>query len=280
MAKKKRLIIPVFIPFGGCPEKCVFCDQPGITASPPAPSVPEVRGTIEKYLATWRGTGRREVAFYGGSFTALKAELQRRYLQAAAPYIEDGSVDALRVSTRPDCVDGEGLKLLKEFGVDTVELGAQSMSAEVLRLAGRGHGPGATVASSKLVKAFGMSLGIQTMPGLPGDTADGAVETAREITSLGPDFVRIYPALVLKDTPLHRMYLEGSYSAWGLGEMVRVCSEISGVYQEAGIPVIRMGLQPTRELAERLVAGPFHPAFRDLVSSYTRSGVAEPGFAG
>jgi len=265
MRRRAHLIIPIFVPFGGCPERCVFCNQQSITGRAEGPSIKEVTDTIERYLATWTRGGRKEVAFYGGSFTGLPAGIQEGYLMAASRFVREGLIDGLRVSTRPDYIDPERVGFLKEHGVDTVELGAQSMSERVLRLSGRGHGPEDTARAVGWLKEAGITTGVQLMPGLPGDTAATAVASAKRVASLGPDFVRIYPTLVVRDTPLYESFKRGEYTPWELDDMVSLCRRISLVFKEAGIKVIRMGLQPTEELREAFVAGPFHPSFRDLV---------------
>lgn len=267
MSRKKRLIIPIFIPFGGCPNQCVFCDQKGITGGSALPSIKEVTDTIDSYLSTWKGTGVKEAAFYGGTFTALPEGVQLDYLNAAYGYIKSGKLDNLRISTRPDRITGDIAVYLKGHGVRTVELGVQSMSGEVLRLSGRGHSPKDTVDAVKLLKGFGFETGAQIMPGLPGDTLDSILMTAEAIIALRPDFVRIYPTLVLKNTPLYKMFLSGDYKAWSLEEMVSACREALKKFREADIPVIRMGLQPTADLEANLAAGPYHPSFRQLVEN-------------
>ncbi|MDP2689732.1 MAG: radical SAM protein [Deltaproteobacteria bacterium] len=265
MAKKKRLIIPVFIPFGGCPHQCVFCDQSGITGKAVMPGLEDVRSTIEAYLSTWKGEGPREAAFYGGSFTGLPMEKQEEYLECAHAYVRDGRIDSIRLSTRPDYIGGGIVAFLKGYGVGTVELGVQSMSDAVLRLSGRGHTAEHSRNAVNILKEAGIKAGVQIMPGLPGDTADTIISTVKDVIGLSPDFVRIYPTLVLRDTPLYAMYLRGDYRPWALDEMVEVCREIAGLLKAAGVGVIRMGLQPTKELAGSIVSGPFHPSFRQLV---------------
>ncbi|MBI5970016.1 MAG: radical SAM protein [Deltaproteobacteria bacterium] len=267
MSRKKMLIIPVFIPFGGCPHKCVFCDQNGITGVSVMPGENAVVETIEKYLATWKGSGGKEVAFYGGSFTGLPIETQKKFLDCAAGFVRDGRVDGIRVSTRPDYISNEAALFLKENRVTTVELGAQTMSDLVLRLSGRGHSANATIEAVKTLKAAGFKVGVQFMPGLPGDTLESIIETTDAVIALKPDFVRVYPTLVLKGTALHRMYLNNEYSAWGLDEMVEVCRVVFARLAQAGIPVIRTGLQTTEGLLENLAAGPYHPSFRGLVEN-------------
>lgn len=269
----KRLIIPIFIPFGGCPHKCVFCDQEGISGGRQMPAPDDVAATIELYLSTWKGTGAKEAAFYGGSFTGLPEAAQRGYLEAASAFVRAGRLDSLRVSTRPDLVDRASARLLKGCGVATVELGAQSMDSRVLAHSGRGHGPEATESAVASLRGEGLGVGLQFMPGLPGDTAGTIIETTRRIIALRPDFARVYPSLVLRGTVMHRMYLEGRYRPWGLEEMVRACVEVKRLLDEAGVRVVRMGLQPTKELEAAIVAGPYHPSFRQLVEAASgRSG--------
>lgn len=265
MGRKKRLIVPIFIPFGGCPHQCVFCDQNGITGNSSLPEAKEVRETIETYLSTWRGGGPKEAAFYGGSFTGLPIEKQREYLECAFEFVKAGQLDSIRVSTRPDCVNEGVILMLKRYGVNIVELGAQSMDDGVLKLSGRGHTADDTRKAVSLLKDAGLAAGLQFMPGLPGDTEETILKTVQEIIALGPSFVRVYPSLVLKDTPLYRMYIQGLYQPWELSGMVKVCRSISALLKEAGIPIIRMGLQPTAELERSLAAGPYHPSFRQLV---------------
>lgn len=265
MSRRKQLVIPVFMPFGGCANRCVFCDQESITGGKTLPEVGDAVETIEAYLSTWRGAGRKEIAFYGGSFTALDRGVQFKHLDAARRYVLDGRVDGVRISTRPDGISPEVLEYLKEYGVDTVELGVQSMSDEVLRLSGRGHGSRDTVFATTLLKSSGFKVGHQFMPGLPGDTPSSALDTARDIIRLAPAFVRVYPALVFKGTALHRMYLSGDYSPWTLDETVEACGKILVLFTEARIPVIRMGLHASGGLEKNLVCGPYHPSLRSLV---------------
>lgn len=263
----RRLIIPIFIPFGGCPHQCVFCDQKGITGSAALPSLEEVKATIETYLSTWKGKGEKEAAFYGGSFTALPLDVQKGYLETAWEFVKAGRLDSLRLSTRPDCIDEKIIAFLKRYAVTTVELGVQSMVDEVLKASGRGHTAKATAEAVRLLKASNITTGLQFMPGLPGDTRLTVMETVKEIIKLSPDFVRLYPSLVLKDTPLHKMYLSGQYKPWQLDEMVEVCAEAKKLLDAAGVPIIRMGLQTTADLMESIVAGPYHPSFRQLVEA-------------
>lgn len=265
MARYRHLIIPIFIPFGGCPHQCVFCSQENITGKDKMPTIPEVEETVAAYLKTWRHNGMREVAFYGGTFTGLPLELQREYLDAGRRLLDSGEINGIRVSTRPDYITPPVIDLLKEYEVSTVELGVQSMDDGVLKLAGRGHRGEDTVLGVKLLREGGMKVGIQLMPGLPGDTRETVIATAREVAALKPDFVRVYPTLVIEETPLLELYRRGDYSPWTLSDMVEVCREVVEVFDGKGIKIIRVGLQPTKDLERSLVDGPYHPAFRELV---------------
>ncbi|HHL39264.1 MAG TPA: radical SAM protein [Deltaproteobacteria bacterium] len=267
MARKKRLIIPIFIPFGGCPHRCVFCDQGAVTGARSMPSEADVAATVELYLSTWKGGGPREAAFYGGTFTALPEPVQRRYLAAAAAFVRAGRLDSLRVSTRPDAVDEKRAGLLKEQGVRTVELGVQSMDDEVLRLSGRGHTAAHTVRAVEVLGAAGMEVGLQLMPGLPGDTPARFEATVRAALDLTPHFLRIYPTVVMAGTTLHEMYLDGGFEPWGLDETVEACAAALRLARKAGVPVVRIGLPQGPELGERVVAGPYHPSLRSLAQA-------------
>jgi histone acetyltransferase (RNA polymerase elongator complex component) len=259
------LIIPIFIPFGGCSHQCVFCDQPRMTGVSYLPSTKEVESTVERHLATWTKGGRKEVAFYGGSFSALSMDTQEDYLRSAHRFVNEGRIDAIRVSTRPDSINDDVIKLFKRYGVGAVELGVQSMVNRVLKASGRGHTGKDVVRAVRLLKEAGIKVGVQIMPGLPGDTAATIVNTARRVVLMRPNFVRVYPTLVIKDTPLHKMYQSGEYRAWTLDDMVSVCREVARIFARASISIIRMGVHPTPELEASVVAGPYHPSFRQLV---------------
>jgi len=264
----RRLIIPFFIPFRGCPTICVFCDQKALTGASGVPAPEEIRQRIETYLGTWRGGGRIEVAFYGGTFTAMSEAEQDACLSPVQEFLDDGRIESIRVSTRPDSVDETVVDFLKVRGVATVELGAQSMDDRVLGLCNRGHSAEDTEHAMLMLKRAGLSAGVQLMPGLPGDDEATALRSARSVISLGPDFVRIYPTVVMKGTALERMYEAGDYRPWTMEEMVAVCAQMTELFGKAGIRIIRMGLQKTEDLANGLVAGPYHPAFRDLVKKH------------
>ena len=256
-------ICPVFVPHLGCPHRCVFCDQNRISGE----TAPADAETVRRALAAVEGPApETELAFYGGSFTAVPVSLQRELLEAAAEHVAAGGT--IRVSTRPDAVDPERLAFLRSYGVRTVELGCQSMDDGVLQASGRGHTARDVVTAAAAVRKAGLGLILQMMTGLPGDTEAKALKTARALADLAPDGVRIYPAVIRKDTPLYRMWKEGRYREHTVDEAARWCAGILPVFEERGIPVIRLGLNPSEELSGGQAAGgAYHPAFGQIVAS-------------
>lgn len=279
---KRHYIIPIFVPHEGCPHDCVFCNQGKITGENKeiilGPKYKQenkvdssfVRDTIEEYIKTI-GDGDRilEVSFFGGTFTAIDINKQRELLEVAKEYKDKNIIDYIRLSTRPDYIDEFILDHLKSYKVDIIELGVQSLDEEVLHKSGRGHGEIEVLKASKLIKEYGFTLGHQIMIGLPGDNFKKDIKTAEESIKMKPDICRIYPALTVKNTPMEDMYLEGSYTPYTLEEAVSISAKIYKMYKEHNIQVIRIGLQPTDNIAlgKDILAGPFHPAFRELVES-------------
>ncbi|MBQ3481091.1 MAG: radical SAM protein [Oscillospiraceae bacterium] len=262
----RECVIPVFVPHLGCPHRCVFCDQRRISGSGESATADTVRQAIKTAAALPRNGAKRQLAFYGGSFTAIPADRQEELLAAAAEAIARGELDAIRLSTRPDAIDDEVLTRLRRFGVETVELGAQSMDGEVLRLSGRGHTAGDVERSARAVKAAGFRLILQMMTGLPGDSDEKDAETAKKLIALQPDGVRIYPTVIVRDTELWRLWKQGAYREHSTEDAVRVCAKLVPLFEEAGIPVIRLGLNPTEELSGGEAAGgAYHPALGELV---------------
>ncbi len=263
------MIIPFFIPHAGCPHHCVFCSQKQITgrSGPPEPSA--IAPTIEGYLAPADSPARAEVAFYGGSFTALSPDRQEAYLAAVSPYIKAGRVTNIRLSTRPDCITASGMDLLKRFHVTIVELGAQSMDDTVLQQSGRGHRAAATAAAVGMLRNEGFLIGLQLMAGLPGDSAETFLRTVEATAALEPDFIRLYPTLVIRNTRLEELYRSGAYEPLSMDRAVDLCRQALLRFEAAGIPVIRIGLQSTDEMGRpgAVLAGPYHPAFGQLVES-------------
>lgn len=265
---KKHIVIPVFVPHKGCPFDCIYCNQKTISGQVKDASEADIRKTIEDYLKT-SGDAFVEIGFYGGSFTGISKQEQQWYLEIGLSYITAGKVSHMRLSTRPDYINNDILDFLSGYGVRTIELGAQSLDELVLASSNRGHNMAAVVKASEMIKKKGFSLGIQTMIGLPEDTREKAINTAKTVISLEPDIVRIYPTLVIRDTFLQKMYETGKYQPLSLEEAVDISAELLELYEENNINVIRIGLQPTESISQtgEVVAGPFHPAFRQLVQS-------------
>jgi histone acetyltransferase (RNA polymerase elongator complex component) len=266
--KKKHFTIPVFIPMQACPFQCIFCDQEKISGHVEVPEPVNVVQIIEKHLATIPVKNSQiEVGFFGGTFTGLPFALQQSYLEAVQPFIRNKQVGGIRLSTRPDYIDEETLMLLGEHGVQTIELGAQSLDDEVLDKSGRGHCAQDIISASKLIVRHGFRLGLQMMVGLPGDSAEKSIATARAFVELKARDVRIYPALVIKGTPLEKLYMLGKFSPLDLDEAVEVVAMVYRIFEEAGINIIRTGLHPSDGIlnGEELIAGPFHVSFKELV---------------
>ena len=264
MARKR--IIPLFIPHLGCPNGCVFCDQKKITGMGTPVTPDAVREEIEKGLGL-SGNGC-ELAFYGGSFTAIPEKQQEALLSAVEPYRESGAITHIRVSTRPDAIDEGVIDRLLHYGVTTVELGCQSMDENVLELSKRGHSPEDTKRAVCLLKNAGIPVILQMMTGLPGDNGEASRKTVREIIALRPAGVRIYPTVVLAGTELERMMVAGKYAPHSVEEAVELCAECYEQFLAADIPVIRLGLNPTELLSSgAAVAGAYHPALGEKVLS-------------
>jgi histone acetyltransferase (RNA polymerase elongator complex component) len=269
--KDRPFIIPVFIPHMGCPNRCVFCDQTSITGHESGGVSPQQVGEhISAFLGLRvRSRGPVEVAFYGGNFLGLPAGYRASVLDVAQGFVEDGVVSGIRFSTRPDTVKEETLNSLAPYTVCVVEVGAQSMDDAVLAMSRRGHTAEDTKKAVEVLRAHGLSTGIQLMPGLPGDTFGSMLETGRRAADMHPDFVRIYPTIVVKNTVLERWYRSGEFKPLSLTDAVEVTKRLFLLFRARGVAVIRMGLQTTGSLQEpgAVVAGPFHPAFGHLVHS-------------
>ena len=264
----RRSILPVFVPHMGCPHACVFCDQRRISGQLKAVTPEDVRALVKQAAALPRSGAARQLAFYGGSFTAIPETVQAALLEAGREAMEAGQVDSLRLSTRPDAVDERILERLWSFGVRTIELGAQSMDEEVLRRAGRGHSAEDLRRAARMIREAGFELILQMMTGLPGDTLEKSLYTARELIALEPDGVRIYPTVIVRGTELFDLWRRGEYREHTVEEAVDWCARLLPLFEEAGIPVIRLGLNPTEELSGgEAAAGAYHPALGELVKS-------------
>jgi histone acetyltransferase (RNA polymerase elongator complex component) len=265
------MIIPFFLMNRGCPHRCLFCNE-SLTAGDRPERITDAAfaETVRVHLAVaGRKGGPSEIAFYGGTFTGMDLEEQRRLLALAFPFLREGKIDGIRISTRPDEIDAERLDLLRSFGVATVEVGAQSLDDEVLLASRRGHTTADTVRALRLLKERGFKTGIHLMAGLPGDSPEKFAGTISQSIALRPDTVRIQPTLVLRDTPLAEAFRRGEYRPLDLAEAVDLAKRALRALRAAGIPLIRLGPPTTRGLEEpgAVVAGPFHPAFRSLVET-------------
>lgn len=270
---KKQYIIPIFVPHLGCPNDCVFCNQKSISGQTKQVTKEDVKNIIEEHLKYIKKDSKVEVAFFGGSFTGIEDAKQEELLSTAYEYIKQKKVDSIRISTRPDYIDKKILKRLKKYKVKTIELGVQSANDYILKKAGRGHTFEDVVKASKLIRWYGFELGHQMMVGLPESTTVDEINTAKQLIKLKPKMVRIYPVLVIKNTKLEKDYNDGKYKPLTVTQAVEVCKELVKLFVKKHIEVIRIGLQPTDTITNpdddksEVVAGPFHPAFRQLVES-------------
>lgn len=264
----KHFIVPVFIPNQGCPHRCVFCDQMRITGEHKigAKDIEEIIRTAMNSKRFNREYGM-EVAFYGGTFTNLPIAYVKELLGVLQKYMDMGVVKRIRVSTRPDSINRHILSIMKSYNVETVELGAQSLDDNVLRLSKRGHCAEDTIEAFHLLKKMGFKTGIQLMPGLPGDTKEIFMTTIKKVLKLKPDMVRLYPTIVIKGTMLEALCKKGQYKPLSLDEAVDICTNAVILLEKEGIPVIRIGLMNSESLLQNIVAGPWHPAFGFLVRS-------------
>lgn len=271
---QNQYIIPIFVPHLGCPNDCVFCNQRSISGQKKQVTGEEVKQTIKEYLETFKNEdAHKEVAFFGGSFTGIEPEKQEELLQAAYEYVENGEIDSIRVSTRPDYIDKTILKRLKKYKVKTIELGVQSSNDYILKQAKRGHTFEDVKKASKLIRRYGFDLGHQMMVGLPESTRIDELNTAKDLAKLKPKMIRIYPVLVIKNTELARMYQNGEYEPVTLEQAIETSKELYYFFEKKHITIIRMGLQNTDlisnpdNLESEVLAGPYHEAFGQLVES-------------
>lgn len=266
----KHYIIPIFIPHYGCTHACVFCNQQKITGQAMPVSAEEVAGIIDEHLARITQSRHIEVAFYGGSFTALEKKVQQELLTPAYEALRRGKIHAIRLSTRPDCITDEIVESLIALGVSTIELGVQSLDDKVLEASARGHSSADVTKAVAVIKKRKIACGIQVMPGLPGEDWVSLIATAKGIIQLQPDFVRVYPTLVIAHTQLAAMHNNGSYQALSMEDGVSRAAYLKMLFARHHIPVIRTGLQATEDLGKReiVLAGPYHPAFGEMVDSF------------
>ena len=260
----KHSNISIFIPHMGCPFNCIFCDQFKITGSDQSVTPSDVYTTLTKaYNDPCLSKNDTQIAFFGGSFTAIDRKLMVEYLSVASEFIGSGKFNSIRISTRPDFIDDDVLNILKLYNVKTIELGIQSFDDEVLKASGRGYDYKTAIDACKLISKNGFDLGIQMMCGLPGDTHEKDIATAREIVGLGCRQVRIYPVIVIRGTVLHDMYMAGQYTPLTLDAAVFTCAQLYSYFINNGVRILKIGLHTDSDAA----AGPFHPAFGELVRS-------------
>ena len=257
--------IALFVPHEGCPHCCSFCNQKTISGSSSKPHAKDVDEAIKTALETGGKGG--QLAFFGGSFTAIEREYMLELLKAAKKHIDLGNIDSVRISTRPDAINSEIIDILKEYGVSSVELGAQSMDDEVLLMNRRGHTAEDIVRASRMIKEAGIELGLQMMTGLYGDTKEKALRTGERIAALFPDTVRIYPTIVIEGTELARLMKKGEYIPQSIDEAVEICASLLLMFHEKNINVIRCGLHSGGGVEEGYLGGPWHPAFKELCQS-------------
>jgi len=267
--KSNHSNIPIFLPELACPHRCVFCNQSHISGQKSIPSFQDVTDTIEKYLKTIPQNSTIQIAFFGGSFTGLPISIQKDYLQLAQPYLTSGAVSGIRISTRPDYITNEILEMLSDYGVTEIELGAQSIDDGVLKASGRGHSSNDIRLAAQLILSKNIHLGLQMMIGLPGDSLEKSLQTANTIIELGAHSTRIYPTLVVKDTPLAMLFEQGKYSPLSIDEAIAWTKELYLLFERNNVTVLRTGLHPNEEFNSKtsLLAGPYHPSFKELVLS-------------
>lgn len=272
---KKEYIIPIFVPHLGCPNDCTFCNQKKISGQKKITTRQDVKEKIEYYLSNFNtdDSSQIQIAFFGGSFTGIDPKEQEELLKTAYEYIKQGKVGSIRISTRPDYIDVDKLKLLKKYGVKTIELGVQSTNDFVLNKVKRGHSFADVKKASKLIRKNKFVLGHQMMVGLPDSSQKDEIKTAKDLIKLKPKIVRIYPVLVIKDTELCEEYMNGEYNPNTIEQAIETCAQLLKMFKKKKIEVIRIGLQSTDEIcnpeneSSQVVAGPYHPAFRQLVES-------------
>lgn len=262
----KHSNISIFVPHIGCPNKCSFCNQRYITGTCKAPNAQDVeKAVITAVKSKNYNPDTTEIAFFGGSFTAINRNYMISLLEAAASFVRIGLVKGIRISTRPDAINEEILLLLKEYRVTAIELGAQTFNNRVLKMNNRGHTAQDTETASVLIKKHGFELGLQIMTGLYADDNESLERTVKKIIEIKPDTVRIYPTIVLKDTDLAALYIDGIYKPQTLPEAIKICTKLYLMLTNENIKVIRLGLHSIE--SDAYIAGPWHPAFSELCQS-------------
>ncbi|MDE7279213.1 MAG: radical SAM protein, partial [Oscillospiraceae bacterium] len=261
--KHRHSNIAVFIPHMGCPHTCSFCNQRSISSTAAAPSADEVKRTLAAACEKLPD-GDSEIAFFGGSFTAVDRSYMISLLETARPFVKSGKVRGIRCSTRPDCIDGEILDILKSYGVTSIELGAQSMDDGVLSANGRGHTSAQVEKASQMIKERGFELGLQMMIGLYRSTPEKDMNTARKIIALSPKTARLYPVVILKNTRLGELFQNGDYIPYSFDTAAEMCADMLKMFEATGIRVIKLGLHASETVEADILGGFYHPAFREI----------------
>lgn len=284
----KHSNVAIFVPHNGCPNCCSFCNQVKITGQQNQPTAQDVINAVEIAMQSkGYNPAMSEIAFFGGSFTAIERNYMLELLSTASTYVKDNKFIGIRISTRPDFIDDEILTILKEYGVTSIELGAQSMCDDVLTANHRGHTAQHVVNASNLIKEYGFNLGLQMMTGLYHSTPEKDIHTAQQIISLQPVTVRIYPTIIMKNTMLADYYQSGKYRTYSLEDTVELCAKLLTMFEDNNIKVIRLGLHSTEELATSMVAGPWHPSlgelctariYRNKIETYIKENNLQTGF--
>ena len=264
----KHSNIAIFVPHNGCPHCCSFCNQVKITGKQSQPTEQDIIHAVNIAMNSKNYVSEKsEIAFFGGSFTAIEKEYMLSLLSTAYRYVKDGSFCGIRISTRPDYIHHEILDILQSYGVKSIELGTQSMDNEVLRANDRGHTAEDVEKAVALIHSYGFSLGLQMMTGLYKSTVEKDYHTALKICALKPETVRIYPTVIMKDTKLADYYEQGIYQTYTLEETVKLCAELLELFQQNHIEVIRLGLHSTEDIKKGMLAGAWHPSFGELCFS-------------
>lgn len=265
----KHINVSVFVPHAGCPHQCSFCNQRSISGAKSQPAAQDVRdAALVAMRSSPEGIKDGEIAFFGGSFTAIDRDYMIELLSSAQEFIGENGFKGIRISTRPDAVDGEICDILEKYHVTAVELGAQSTNDKVLAMNRRGHTREDIFRSARLLKERGFELGLQMMTGLYGSNDEDSIGTARDIISLSPDTARIYPTVVIENTELAELYRNGEYRPQTPEEAAVLCAKILPMFENAGIKVIRLGLHSGGDVEGSFVAGAYHPALREMCEGH------------
>jgi histone acetyltransferase (RNA polymerase elongator complex component) len=267
----RHFIIPVFIPHAGCPHRCAFCNQTTLSGVSSAKILPKtIRARVSEFIRYRRAYHSPvQISFYGGNFLGIEPTQLCELLETASTFVSDGLVDSLRFSTRPDTITPDTLDIIAPFPVRTIELGVQSLDNQILKQSHRGHTAADSIQAFELLRKHRYEIGLQMMIGLPGDDGTASLDTTRNMLKLDPDFVRIYPTAVLKNSRLEKWYQQGTYQPMSLRAAVSLTKRLYLLFAAHHITVIRMGLQSSQELdnGDSILAGPYHPAFGHLVHS-------------